>query len=197
MIDAEFVVRVGDFRLHAKFSGRGLIWITGENGSGKTTLLRSIAGLLPIESGYINLNGRDVSSLPLGERHAVYVEQRSVFSNLQVRSHLDIARRPDFGEKERAHVCSMLGIDFDGRVSALSLGSKIRVAVATAILSPLQLLLLDEVLASVSRTYEFLENLMLLSKEYDFDIMVATPNPHTVGQTTFELIDGSMRQRTE
>jgi len=40
----------------------------GKNGSGKSTLLRLLAGLLPVQSGRINLKGKDTKDLNLKEK---------------------------------------------------------------------------------------------------------------------------------
>lgn len=41
-----------------------VLGVVGQSGSGKTTLLRSLAGLLPVQSGQVLLDGKELSSLP-------------------------------------------------------------------------------------------------------------------------------------
>lgn len=60
---AEPAVRGADLTLRA---GR-TVGLVGESGSGKSTLLRALAGLLPVESGEVLLDGEAWSALP--ERH--------------------------------------------------------------------------------------------------------------------------------
>jgi ABC-type glutathione transport system ATPase component len=45
--------------------------VIGESGSGKTTLLRSILGLIPATSGYVEINSRSVGAMTSDERTAV------------------------------------------------------------------------------------------------------------------------------
>lgn len=66
--------------------------ILGRNGSGKTTLLKTIVGLLPITSGHLHLNDRDLTHLPPYDRIKCgigYVPQgREIFASLSVRENI-------------------------------------------------------------------------------------------------------------
>ena len=42
--------------------------LLGRNGVGKTTTLKAIMGLLPVRSGKITLDGRDITALPAHAR---------------------------------------------------------------------------------------------------------------------------------
>ncbi|HEY5288014.1 MAG TPA: ATP-binding cassette domain-containing protein, partial [Solirubrobacteraceae bacterium] len=78
MLQLEEVVkhyRVGDGEIVRAVDGVSLTLAAGElvalygpSGSGKTTLLMLIAGLLVPDSGYVRVNGRDVSKLSARER---------------------------------------------------------------------------------------------------------------------------------
>src|SRR5438132_9083392 len=43
---------------------REVVCLVGRNGAGKTTTIESIMGLLPVRSGHITLQGRDITRLP-------------------------------------------------------------------------------------------------------------------------------------
>jgi branched-chain amino acid transport system ATP-binding protein len=45
-----------------------MVGIVGRNGAGKTTLMRAIMGLLPLKSGAIRFEGRDLAALPAHRR---------------------------------------------------------------------------------------------------------------------------------
>jgi branched-chain amino acid transport system ATP-binding protein len=66
--------------------------IIGPNGAGKTTLLASIAGLLPMSSGSVMLDGHDISNLSVEarlERGLVLVpEKRELFPEMSVEDNL-------------------------------------------------------------------------------------------------------------
>ena len=47
-----------------------VVTIVGANGAGKTTLLKAIAGLMPLASGRVRFEDRDISSLPAHRRVA-------------------------------------------------------------------------------------------------------------------------------
>ncbi|MDR2034580.1 MAG: urea ABC transporter ATP-binding subunit UrtE [Helicobacteraceae bacterium] len=68
--------------------------LMGRNGVGKTTLCKAIMGLLPIESGRLIYEGRDITDRPPYERANLaigYVPQgREIFSSLSVRENLEI-----------------------------------------------------------------------------------------------------------
>jgi branched-chain amino acid transport system ATP-binding protein len=69
-----------------------IVAIVGANGAGKTSLIRAIAGMLPVRSGRVIFNGRDITGLP---SHVVcnlglgqVAEGRQVFPTLSVRENL-------------------------------------------------------------------------------------------------------------
>jgi len=68
--------------------------IMGRNGVGKTTLAKSIMGLLPIKSGKLVYNGKDIVGLSSDKRAGLaigYVPQgREIFPQLTVKENLDI-----------------------------------------------------------------------------------------------------------
>lgn len=69
-----------------------IVAVLGRNGAGKTTLMKTLAGLLPSDSGKIELNGKDITALASNRRAQFglgYVPQgRGIFSKLTVRENL-------------------------------------------------------------------------------------------------------------
>jgi len=63
----ELTIQAGDF-----------VCVIGGNGSGKSTLLNAVAGMFPVDTGRISINGRDVTRRPT-HRRAAYVGR--VFQN--------------------------------------------------------------------------------------------------------------------
>ncbi len=77
--------------LKATLNTPGLNLIRGKNGSGKTTLLRTIAGFIPIESGKVIYNGKDITfrknewvkKIIYVDSHNGLSEDLTVFENLE------------------------------------------------------------------------------------------------------------------
>ena len=69
--------------------------LLGRNGVGKTTLLKCLMGLVPVKSGTITFDGRDITRAKPYERVALgigYVPQgREIFSRLSVLDNLALA----------------------------------------------------------------------------------------------------------
>jgi branched-chain amino acid transport system ATP-binding protein len=80
--------------LDLDLSAGEVVCLFGRNGAGKTTTLRAIMGLLPLQSGSIRLDGRELTALPAHEvpRAGIgYVPQgRRLFAELSVRDNLEI-----------------------------------------------------------------------------------------------------------
>ena len=127
-----------------------VLTILGRNGMGKTTLIRSIIGFTPPRHGTVRLKGQDVAGLPayrLVERGMALVPQgRRVFPSLTVRENLDIAR----AGKGRWNLESVYGLfprlreRAANRANKLSGGEQQMLAIARALMSNPELLLLDE-----------------------------------------------------
>jgi len=98
------------------------------NGWGKTTLLEAIAGLLPIESGEIRLNGRRIDHLPPWERARLglsFLQSRNtLFGSLTGRQALYLAHVKDIPDG----IESYLG----RKMATLSGGEAKKVALACA-----------------------------------------------------------------
>ncbi|WP_116086250.1 LPS export ABC transporter ATP-binding protein [Tropicimonas sp. IMCC34011] len=137
-----------------------VVALLGPNGSGKTTCFYSIAGLVTPESGLVEIDGRDVTTLPMYRRARYgigYLPQEvSIFRGMSVQDNisaiLEIGERDRLKRKERLEdLLSEFGIAHLRRASALSLsgGERRRVEIARCLAANPKYLLLDEPFAGV------------------------------------------------
>lgn len=82
--------------LSLQVPGGELFVLLGASGSGKSTVLRMIAGLTRPQSGTIELNGKDVTTLPPQSRGVGFV-----FQNYSIFRHMNVADNVEFGLRVR------------------------------------------------------------------------------------------------
>jgi branched-chain amino acid transport system ATP-binding protein len=131
-----------------------IVTLLGTNGAGKTTTLRTISGLMHPREGTVVLNGRDVSRVPAhelvqsGVGHAP--EGRRIFSRLTVLENLQMGgytrTKAEIAEDvERVTALfPRLRERIGQRGGTLSGGEQQMLAIARALMTRPQILLLDE-----------------------------------------------------
>ena len=136
------------------------VGLLGPNGAGKTTVFYMITGLVPADHGRIELDGHDVSQLPMYRRARLGIgylpQEASIFRGLNVeqniRAVLEIVE-PNPAERER-QLDELLDEFKIGRLRktasiALSGGERRRVEIARALAGKPSFMLLDEPFAGI------------------------------------------------
>jgi branched-chain amino acid transport system ATP-binding protein len=162
------VIALNGVSLH--FDAGRVYGIIGPNGAGKTTLVNVLSGRLTPASGTIELEGRDITAVPVHERARIGVARSfqvtQIFPGLSVRENLEIAQQAiDFrlqpfwkpasscrslsAAAERSLCASGLIGKADFLADQLSHGDQRALDLALAVLGEPKVLLLDEPLAGV------------------------------------------------
>lgn len=138
-----------------------VVGLLGPNGAGKTTCFYLIVGLIPADQGRIELNGRDITLLPMHARAraglSYLAQEPSVFRKLSARDNIlaILETRRDLSRAQRRERCERLleelGIAHVGGSLALSLsgGERRRLEIARALAVDPVVMLLDEPFAGV------------------------------------------------
>jgi branched-chain amino acid transport system ATP-binding protein len=132
-----------------------LVCVVGPNGAGKTTLINALAGLHPIRSGRMAIDGRDLASLAphrfCAAGIALVPEGRRLFTRMSVRENLEIGSHLATARAARARsleeVCALfppVREKLDAPAGSLSGGQQQMVAIGRALMARPRLLLLDE-----------------------------------------------------
>jgi molybdate transport system ATP-binding protein len=157
VLSVDFEKRLGDFHLRPRFDAESeLVVLLGPSGSGKSLTLRAIAGLLPPDSGRIELpqglvfdSARNVDVQPQ-ERSVGYVVQNlALFPHMTVAENIAFAiagwPRPE-REARLRELVELLGLQgLEARLpNAISGGQQQRTALGRALAARPRVLLLDE-----------------------------------------------------
>ncbi len=143
-----------------RVEGGETVCLLGRSGSGKSTLLRIIAGLEEAESGRVQWDGEDITSLPVHRRgFGLMFQDYALFPHRTVEQNVAFGLRMQDQPEERIRqrTLEMLDLVHMGdfarrRVTDLSGGEQQRIALARALAPGPKLLMLDEPLGALDRT---------------------------------------------
>ncbi len=157
LLDARVVLERGDLQLEAELQVHHgeVVALMGPNGAGKTTLLNALLGWLPLQSGWILVDGETFKAP--GEGMATATHRRGlgmVFQDGLLFPHLKVAGNIEFGAAPDADLASLIEtLEVSNLLekypSELSAGQIQRVALARTLAADPKVVLLDEPLASL------------------------------------------------
>jgi len=170
-------------RVDLKIESGELVGLVGANGSGKTTLFSIMTGLLPPDAGESTFAGRSIDglSLELRARFAYVAHRPQVYLGLTARENLELFAqlRATVGATTIAsdEVLSRFGLAdaADRLVGTFSRGMAQRLALARALASSPDILILDEPFTALDRQgREFLAEILRAERERGAALFVAS-----------------------
>jgi lipopolysaccharide export system ATP-binding protein len=182
----------GDFKIIDGVSiriGRGeVIGILGPNGAGKTTLMSMITGIVQPDAGLVEIDGIDVTRLPMFARAKLglsYLPQESsVFRGLSVENNIMMGLESSYPNKAARQEILRLILDAfaltpvrSRNAAKLSGGMRRRCEVARAIASNPKYLMLDEPFAGVDPiAISDLQRMITKIREFGLGLLISDHN---------------------
>ena len=183
------------------------VGLLGPNGAGKTTTFQIISGLLPADEGNVQLDGNDITTMPVFRRARLglgYLPQESsIFRGLTVEQNIRAVLESTEGGKSDhdailddlmaefsiAHLRNTLSVNLSG-------GKRRRLEIARALALRPTFLLLDEPLAGIDPiALNDIRNLIGQLKEHGLGVLITD---HNVRETldivdrTYIIYDGTV-----
>lgn len=137
-----------------------VVGLLGPNGAGKTTCFYMMTGLIPVDTGTIELDGNDITSLPMYRRARLGIgylpQEASIFRGLTVEENIRASVELIEPHKDRREaivddLLAEFSISHLRRAPALALsgGERRRVEIARALATRPSFILLDEPFAGI------------------------------------------------
>ncbi len=160
--------------------------IFGPSAVGKTTTLRTIAGLIRLDSGGVEIFGRDVTDAPIAGRGVSMVFQTfalyphlTVFNNLAYPLREAGVSAAEINRRVK-EIAELLGIShvLPRKPSTASGGEQQRVALGRSLIQRPRILLLDEPLTNLDAKlrHDMRAEFKRLHREFGITIIYATPD---------------------
>jgi lipopolysaccharide export system ATP-binding protein len=167
-----------------------VVGLLGPNGAGKTTTFYMIVGLIKADAGTVNLNGNDITNVPMHERAKMGIgylpQEPSIFRKLTVEENLlilwenmpsvppaEYQQRMDklFEEMKISHIRKQRGYELSG-------GERRRVEICRALACFPDFILLDEPFAGIDpiAVNDIQEIIAYLAKTKGLGILITDHN---------------------
>ena len=137
-----------------------IVGLLGPNGAGKTTCFYMMMGLIAVDSGRVEIDGEDVTKLPMYQRARLGVgylpQENSIFRGMTVEQNImSVAELSEPNRKARQELVDSLLEELNvthlrkQSANSLSGGERRRVEIARALASRPSFMLLDEPFAGI------------------------------------------------
>ncbi len=184
-----------------------IVVVLGPNGAGKSSFIKAIAGLVPVESGTVELAGRDITSAPahiMVRLGLAFVPQtENVFPLMSVEDNLKVAggilKPKDVPARIEEMYATFPDLARHRRIAAgnLSGGQRQMLAVARALIVHPKLLVLDEPSAGLSPKFVSMVFDMLSEiRKSGVTILLVEQNAKAalaIGDRAYVLVEGKDR----
>lgn len=156
--------------LNIGIKARDRVCVVGKNGKGKTTLLKLLAGVLTPENGKITCHPAVIKGFFEQTNLKTLVDTRTVEEEIGY-SH------PDVDRQTALNICGAMMFEGDSalkKISVLSGGEKSRVMIGKLLVTPVNLLLLDEITNHLDM--ESCDALLAAIDSFDGAVIMVTHN---------------------
>ena len=156
------VVKFGDFEalhnINVDVKPGEFFTFLGPSGCGKTTTLRTITGFIEPVSGTVNVNGKDITHVPIEKRNIGIVFQSyalfptmTVYDNIAFGLKIQKNKKDEIDRKVRdiARKVDLSDEQLQKAVSQMSGGQQQRVAIARALVTGPAIICMDEPLSNL------------------------------------------------
>lgn len=165
-----------------------IVGLLGPNGAGKTTTFYMVVGFVKPNSGSVNLEAKDITSLPMYKRAKLGIgylpQEASVFRKLSVEDNITaVLEMRDLSKKEQKEKLESLIDEFglhkvrNNIGDSLSGGERRRTEIARALASDPKFILLDEPFAGIDPiAVEDIQSIVAKLKEKKIGILITDHN---------------------
>ena len=158
----DIVVKFGDFEalhnINVDVKEGEFFTFLGPSGCGKTTTLRTITGFIEPVSGTVNVNGEDITHVPIEKRNiGIVFQSYALFPTMTVQDNIAFGlkiqklKKAEIDRKVRdiARKVDLTDEQLKKAVSQLSGGQQQRVAIARALVTGPSIICMDEPLSNL------------------------------------------------